>query len=506
MQKYLGSIVIIVLIVAAVSLFLANNEANITGQATRPSKPPKSSLCGNGICSLPEATYGRCPADCPATDTDGDGLYDYQETYGLAGALTDPNDSDSDDDDLSDGEELLTYGTNPNNPDMDGDGLSDYDEVVTYGSDPNNPDTDGDGHPDPVEVSFGTDPADATSSPATVDSDSDGLSDVSEGPLGTDHNDSDSDDDGLSDGDEVNTYGTDPTDTDSDDDGYTDAEEISKETDPLDALMFPVEPSGGGGAGPYYHEIFFATSTDGETWDVESESFVQHASVPDLILLDQDVGDFEAGTLLSYFVDASNMPAGGNEMIGLVYSTDNGETWSEQEVITIVGSESQTPVDPSIVQLENGNLRLYYFDLGTVRSGEGEFAMYAAISDDGRTFTVEQAVFTSTTLMTDPEVILFDNTWFMYFVMGTIAVATSSDGLNFIYIDDTELQGIPGAVVVDDGSYLYGCSGGVTRATSSDGLTFETEEVVVTEDLCDPAPVLLDDRSFAMLVKGTMET
>ena len=42
----------------------------------------------------------------------------------------------------------------------------------------------------------------------------------------TDPNDADSDDDGLSDGDEVNTYGTDPNDADSDDDSLGDGYEV----------------------------------------------------------------------------------------------------------------------------------------------------------------------------------------------------------------------------------------------------------------------------------------
>ena len=48
----------------------------------------------------------------------------------------------------------------------------------------------------------------------------------------TDPNDSDSDDDGLSDGDEVNAYGTDPNDADSDGDGLSDGDEVSNGTDP----------------------------------------------------------------------------------------------------------------------------------------------------------------------------------------------------------------------------------------------------------------------------------
>ncbi|MCM1508719.1 MAG: VWA domain-containing protein [Ruminococcus flavefaciens] len=51
---------------------------------------------------------------------------------------------DSDDDELSDGDEVNTYSTDPLEPDTDFDGLSDSDELV-LGTDPNLPDTDGDG-------------------------------------------------------------------------------------------------------------------------------------------------------------------------------------------------------------------------------------------------------------------------------------------------------------------------------------------------------------------------
>ena len=47
---------------------------------------------------------------------------------------TKPNDADSDDDRLSDSEEL-ELGTDPNNPDTDGDGISDGTEVEE-GTDP----------------------------------------------------------------------------------------------------------------------------------------------------------------------------------------------------------------------------------------------------------------------------------------------------------------------------------------------------------------------------------
>jgi hypothetical protein len=72
-----------------------------------------------------------------------------------------------------------------------------------------------------------------------VDTDADGLSDYEEALLGTDSNDPDSDDDGLTDGEEVDTYSTDPNDADSDDDGFSDGEEILGSTDPNDSGSYP---------------------------------------------------------------------------------------------------------------------------------------------------------------------------------------------------------------------------------------------------------------------------
>ncbi|MDX9789834.1 MAG: acyloxyacyl hydrolase [Candidatus Kapabacteria bacterium] len=68
--------------------------------------------------------------------------------------------NDSDDDGLSD-EEELALGTDPNNPDTDGDGLLDGEEVNTYKTNPLDPDTDGGGVKDGVEVRMGANPLDA---------------------------------------------------------------------------------------------------------------------------------------------------------------------------------------------------------------------------------------------------------------------------------------------------------------------------------------------------------
>jgi hypothetical protein len=69
-----------------------------------------------------------------------------------------------------------------------------------------------------------------------LDTDGDGLTDEQELALGTNPNKADTDDDGLSDGAEVNTYGTDPLNQDTDGDKLNDREEVEVyNTNPTDA-------------------------------------------------------------------------------------------------------------------------------------------------------------------------------------------------------------------------------------------------------------------------------
>lgn len=181
-------------------------------------------------------------------DIDGDGITNDDEIniYG-----TDPNNPDTDGDGIDDGVEIAN-GSDPLNPcdpdinspacDSDGDGL--FNPQETGCLDPNNPDTDGDGLTDYEEVT-GNDDASTALIPAGIsdpcnpcdpdgssidcqtDSDQDGVSDAQELSDGTDMNDpcsylvaninpllpidltKDCDDDGITDAMEINN-GTDP--------------------------------------------------------------------------------------------------------------------------------------------------------------------------------------------------------------------------------------------------------------------------------------------------------
>lgn len=74
---------------------------------------------------------------------------------------------------------------------------------------------------------------DALDKTRLIDKDLDGLSDEQEKKLSTNQNLSDTDGDGISDGDEVNFYHTDPLKADTDGDSYKDGYEIRHGYDPL---------------------------------------------------------------------------------------------------------------------------------------------------------------------------------------------------------------------------------------------------------------------------------
>src|SRR6266508_2500112 len=169
---------------------------------------------------------GRLGTAALRVDSDGDGLYDgwvdananllYEvtETKGEVGTQTggggygtDPTRVDTDNDGLWDGPNVgsnlgeIPRSTNPLSNDTDGDELTDGPEVTVHATNPLQKDSDGDTLWDSWELGMGLNPNDG--SDGASDPDSDGLTTAQEFPLRTNRSDSDSDDDGLLDGQEI---------------------------------------------------------------------------------------------------------------------------------------------------------------------------------------------------------------------------------------------------------------------------------------------------------------
>lgn len=138
-------------------------NSNITLYAKWYDKDDTTDSDGDGLSDSLEETLGSDPF---SVDTDDDGLTDYDE---LGWLNYNPLKPDTDDDGVldknedPDGDGLTNIqesnlGTNMIMKDTDHDSLTDYEEAMIYHTNPLNPDTDGDGVKDGTEIAIGSDP------------------------------------------------------------------------------------------------------------------------------------------------------------------------------------------------------------------------------------------------------------------------------------------------------------------------------------------------------------
>jgi hypothetical protein len=261
--------------------------------------------------------------------------------------------------------------------------------------------------------------------------------------------------------------------------------------------------------------IYVTTAADPNVFTDSSTTLSALASVPEMIQLGTALGTYNAGDMLLYYVDFSDFENAGDETISLRHSTDDGTTWSVASGTTFTGQQNAgANVDPSLVQLSDGSLRLYFFGSEIVRSSDAEATdenvIYSAVSTDGVNFTVEDGERFSKSSITDPEVIHFNDQWIMYYSEGeTSGIATSTDGLTFTDVGSWDGGGVPGAYV-EGGSLvrIYGCQNGVINANiSNDGISFAdagaTSSVLSSTGtiVCDPSPVILPSGQVIMAYK-----
>lgn len=253
--------------------------------------------------------------------------------------------------------------------------------------------------------------------------------------------------------------------------------------------------------GPHTHQVMSATSRDGLAWTEDGKVLLEHASVPCAIVTPE-------GKVLLYFVDASRAP----ENVNCVESTDGGKTFQKTR-FAIQGMTAHKAVDPSIVRLENGKYRLYYFGCRRNPDEEGTHAIYSAISDDGIRFTEEKRVFDREGLV-DPDVFWTGKEWLMYvFGLGRTEIARSADGLSFEYVGPLHLKfwGTTAPVRLEDGTFrLYAFTqrgaNKVCSFASKDCRTWTQEEGTRLappegKEITDPFVVRLKEGTWKMFYK-----
>ncbi len=223
--------------------------------------------------------------------------------------------ADMDGDDMPDGWEQ-DHGLDPSRDDAledpDEDGLTNLEEYGLH-TNPQAEDTDDDGLSDGDEAhTYGC-------NPLSPDSDDDGLTDgVEVNTHRTDPNDPDTDNDELDDGAEVTMHGTDPLDDDSDDDGYSDGAEMLGNTDPTDPHDYPdCDPLGSpanidASSGTYADHVSVSWDSVGGAssyalYRSTSDSFNEATLLGDNVASPLDDTSAECGQTYHYWVTATNV-------------------------------------------------------------------------------------------------------------------------------------------------------------------------------------------------------
>ncbi|MBT4604199.1 exo-alpha-sialidase [archaeon] len=256
---------------------------------------------------------------------------------------------------------------------------------------------------------------------------------------------------------------------------------------------------------PWFSQVNIATSTDGITF-IEQGMLTKQAGVANLL----KTKDNELIAIYQYF---DPFIKENFDQIAYQISTDNGQTWSERGFIQYEELPYKpkpgrpSPVDPDLVQLEDGSLRLYF----TYPQPGYEYAFMAVSTADSITdnFVFKgPALSLDDTLLLDPAIVYFNDMWHHYTWTNeknsegvNINVhSTSKDGLTFERQDDIYLpmNFLGQAIVIDEELYFYGSGMKGPVAKSTNG--FEWEISSETNVLgADPGITQLDDGSFVMI-------
>jgi hypothetical protein len=268
----------------------------------------------------------------------------------------------------------------------------------------------------------------------------------------------------------------------------------------INGMNNPAPANGQNAHTPNQDSTWVTNSNDGVVW-ADPVQLATAASVPEIVTLPD-------GSLLAMWVSFADNPTRFGEKLAAARRAKGSDTWQQMGTVLINDSENITLVDPDLVVLPDGRLRLYAYD---IRTDKATHTIMSAIStDNGNSFTMEPGVRFASEQMWDPNVVIMaDGQYRMYYNGGdAIKSAVSPDGVTFVA--DPEVRwskgGIPGAIIQDQTVWLYGCDKGLARRASSDGLSFgKTTQLVIKAPpelfMCDPS-VSINDQGWWMVFKG----
>ncbi|NPV87731.1 MAG: hypothetical protein HPY45_17165 [Anaerolineae bacterium] len=276
--------------------------------------------------------------------------------------------------------------------------------------------------------------------------------------------------------------------------------------------------------GPYYHQIMLARSADGLNWETFPNPIRQHASVPEIALL-------ESGDLMIYFVDGAADNLGAIRLRpeafhpwdsippqseGLPPAYYQPEAWEDVE-LNFDYPPTQKMVDPDLVVIPNAVTRLFFFGATHPIKLDDPHSIYSAMgTSDGTYFGVDMGERITLVGITDPSVVyLPDGSWLMALSRGMETVlARSEDGGSFTENGVVvKSGGVPELTVLPGGAlrlYVTAPGGRIASLISADGGdTWREEEGARIKAqpgniAADPSVIQLPDGNWLMAWKQNM--
>lgn len=256
--------------------------------------------------------------------------------------------------------------------------------------------------------------------------------------------------------------------------------------------------------GPWNRDLLILESKDGRRFG-KPRPFVKRAGVPCVIRTEDE-------RLVAVFQWFPFDRAEAFDRVGVVFSNDDGKTWSAPEPIRVaeLPAGAMRPFDPTLLVLPEGTLRLYF----TSQMPENrQPAIYSAVSTDGVRYVFEPGVRSpGSDPVVDAAVAQFNGTWHMFAHLqsapgsGRGYHAVSEDGVVFRRLAD--VQGprggdwIGNVLVTRDGMRYFGSGReGIWTAFSRDGASWQLESPIGVRG-GDPSVVRATAGGYLMIVTG----
>ncbi len=255
--------------------------------------------------------------------------------------------------------------------------------------------------------------------------------------------------------------------------------------------------------GPWDGALYQAASKDGISFGT-STLVLKQAGVPNLLRT-------KDGRIILTYQYFSSEDRSLFDAIAYSASEDDGKTWTTPKALALSGvptpiDADKRPMDPTLVQLEDGSLRLYFTYHAAGRKHAELYSATNAVGDIGGTFAVSAApaLTIDETNLLDPTVVLLGGTWHHFSWQDGSDDnfhSTSSDGLEFIRQADVSLpmDFLGQAISTGSSIRMYGTGeGGVVSAMSSDGFSWKMDSGSRMQG-ADPGVAVLADGTYLMV-------